>query len=58
MTQPSNATPMRTIGIDLGDRESSYCVEVSGALALLHARLFGRTRRVRILGRHLARVRF
>ena len=26
MTQPNNSTPMRTIGIDLGDRESSYCV--------------------------------
>ena len=25
MTQPNNSTPMRTIGIDLGDRESSYC---------------------------------
>ncbi len=26
MTQPSNPTPVRTIGIDLGDRESSYCI--------------------------------
>ena len=26
MTQPSTAMPTRTIGIDLGDRESMYCV--------------------------------
>ncbi len=26
MTQPSTAMPTRTIGIDLGDRESAYCV--------------------------------
>ena len=26
MTQPNNPVPARTIGIDLGDRESTYCV--------------------------------
>ena len=26
MTQPSTTMPPRTIGIDLGDRESTYCV--------------------------------
>ena len=26
MTQPSTAMPTRTIGIDLGDRDSVYCV--------------------------------